>query len=160
MSIEKYLVLNKYLLSIFGVIGFRNLQEQLKIVKTGEDSDGRSHFVNVLCSLDNLKIDEDKLLIYDENIKSYVRKINFRREPVILKYFQYLAILFNEIVLDNLRNNKTDFLINLNKFLEEYKREQNIGIITSFTEDDLKKLAYWMATGSGKTLIMHINYYQ
>ncbi len=29
-----------------------------------------------------------------------------------------------------------------------------------FSESDLKKLAFWMATGSGKTLIMHINYRQ
>lgn len=29
-----------------------------------------------------------------------------------------------------------------------------------FTEVDLTKLAYWMATGSGKTLILHLNYYQ
>ncbi|MEM5875671.1 MAG: DEAD/DEAH box helicase family protein, partial [Candidatus Aenigmatarchaeota archaeon] len=35
-----------------------------------------------------------------------------------------------------------------------------ITLIDSFTENDLKKLAFWMATGSGKTLIMHINYYQ
>jgi len=29
-----------------------------------------------------------------------------------------------------------------------------------FTEPDLTKLAYWMATGSGKTLILHLNYHQ
>ena len=31
---------------------------------------------------------------------------------------------------------------------------------TLFTETDIEKLAFWMATGAGKTLIMHINYYQ
>ncbi|MDI6821680.1 MAG: DEAD/DEAH box helicase family protein [Actinomycetota bacterium] len=44
--------------------------------------------------------------------------------------------------------------------METYKQEQDIGIIDKFNEDDLKKLAFWMATGSGKTLITHINYYQ
>lgn len=29
-----------------------------------------------------------------------------------------------------------------------------------FSKHDLNKLAIWMATGSGKTLIMHLNYYQ
>ena len=29
-----------------------------------------------------------------------------------------------------------------------------------FEESDLKKLAFWMATGSGKTLLMHMNYRQ
>ena len=31
---------------------------------------------------------------------------------------------------------------------------------TNFTNADLEKLAFWMATGAGKTLIMHINYHQ
>jgi len=63
-------------------------------------------------------------------------------------------------VLDNLKNRKLEFLYNLNEFLEKYKKEQGLKIIDPFTEDDLKKLAYWMATGSGKTLIAHINYHQ
>ncbi len=161
MTIEKYLVLNKYLLSLFGVSEFRDLQEKLKDAPVGIDSDGRSHFVNVLrSSFENLKISEDTLLRYDENIQGYVRKINYKREPVSLKYFQYLAVLFSEIVLDNLKNRKVEFIVELNKFLETYKQKEDISIIEKFSEDDLKKLAFWMATGSGKTLIMHINYYQ
>ncbi|HQE25191.1 MAG TPA: DEAD/DEAH box helicase family protein, partial [Candidatus Atribacteria bacterium] len=161
MSIEKYLVLNKYLLSLFGVSDFRDLQEKLKDAPLGADSEGVSHFINVLrSSFENLKLQEDVLLRYDENIQSYVRKINYRREPVNLKYFQYLAVLFAEIVLDNLKHRKPEFLYDLNAFLESYQQGQGVEIIDAFTEDDLKKLAFWMATGSGKTLIMHINYYQ
>lgn len=48
MNIEKYLVLNKYLLSLFGVSDFRDLQEKLKDAPVGVDSDGRSYFINVL----------------------------------------------------------------------------------------------------------------
>lgn len=161
MNIEKYLVLNKYLLSLFGVSDFRDLQEKLKDAPVGVDSDGRSNFINVLrSSFENLKLQEDVLLRYDDNIQSYVRKINYRREPVNLKYFQYLAVLFAEIVLDNLKNRKPEFLYDLNEFLENYKQGRDVEIIDAFTEDDLRKLAFWMATGSGKTLIMHINYYQ
>jgi len=161
MNIEKYLVLNKYLLSLFGVSDFRDLQEKLKDAPVGVDSDGRSYFINVLrSSLEGLKIPEDTLLRYDENIQFYVRKINYKREPVSLKYFQYLAVLFVELVLDNLKNRRPEFLYELNEFLKNYKQEQDIEIIDSFTENDLKKLVLWMATGSGKTLIMHINYYQ
>ena len=163
MNIEKYLVLNKYLLSLFGVDDFKELQEKLRDVQTGVDSDGRTHFVNVLRALENLKRDklsEDDLLKYDLNIQEYVRKINFKRAPVSLKYFQYLAVLFTEIVLDNLKNRKLEFLYNLNEFLEKYKKEQGLKIMDPFTEDEFKKLAFWMATGSGKTLIAHINYYQ
>src|SRR5699024_11754389 len=42
----------------------------------------------------------------------------------------------------------------LNK--DKSKAEQ----IDYYTEEDLKKLAFWNATGSGKTLIMHINILQ
>jgi len=161
MNIEKYFVLNKYLLSLFGVSDFRDLQEKLKDAPVGVDSDGRSYFINVLrSSFENLKQPEDLLLRYDENIQFYVRKINYKREPVTLKYFQYLAVLFAEIVLDNLKNRRPEFLYELNEFLKNYQQEENIELIDEFTENDLKKLTFWMATGSGKTLITHINYYQ
>ncbi len=160
MGIEKYLVLNKYLLSLFGVKDIRDLLNKLKDKKEGIDSDGRSYFVNALIGSQNLNIPYDTLLKYDQNIQEYVRKINFRREQITLKYFQYLAVLFTEIVLDNLKNGKNEFLQKLNHFLENYKQKHGIKIIEKFTENDLKKLAFWMATGAGKTLIMHINYHQ
>lgn len=161
MKIEKYLVLNKYLLSLFGVTEFKELQEKLKDTQEGIDSDGRSYFLNVLISsFTNLKVNEGDLLKYDENIQDYVKKVNYRRNNISLKYFQYLAVLFTEIFLDFLKNKKQEFLYELNEFLEKYKKEEEIDLIEKFTEDDLKKLAFWMATGSGKTIIMHINYYQ
>jgi len=164
MVIERYLVLNKYLLSLFGASDFKEVQEKLKDAPVGVDSDGRSHFVNVLRSafedLQKDRLPEDSLLRYDENIQSYVRKINYKREPVSLKYFQYLAVLLAEIVLDNLKDRKVEFLYELNDFLKNYKQEQDVDLIDKFSEDDVKKLAFWMATGSGKTLITHINYHQ
>jgi superfamily II DNA or RNA helicase len=159
MNIEKYFVLFKYLLNLFGIDDFRDLQEKLRDVSEGVDTDGRSYFINVLKSLENIKISEEDLKRYDINIQSYVKKINYKREPISLKYFQYLAILFTEIVLDNLKNRKREFLNELNQFLEGYKKNNSIEV-SPFSEDDLRKLAFYMATGSGKTLIAHINYYQ
>jgi type I site-specific restriction-modification system R (restriction) subunit len=70
-----------------------------------------------------------------------------------------LAVLFTEIFLDRLKNQKWKFLAELNNFVNslEKKVRETVG---EFSEEDLKKLAFWMATGSGKTLIMHINYLQ
>lgn len=164
MNIEKYLVLTKYMLSLFGVNDFKDLQEKLKDAPITVDSDGRSYFVNTLrSSFEGLRNDilpEETLLRYDENIQSYVRKINYKREPVSLKYFQYLAVLFTEIVLDNLKNRKAEYIFDLNEFLHTYRQEKDIELINEFTEEDFNKIAFWMATGSGKTLITHINYYQ
>jgi len=125
MKIERYFVLNKYLLSLFGVDDFKDLQQKLKDAQEGVDSDGRTYFVNTLISaFSNRKISEENLLRYDENIQDYVRKINFKRGNVSLKYFQYLAVLFTEIVLDNLKNRKLEFVYELNVFLSRYKYEE------------------------------------
>ncbi|RKY89341.1 restriction endonuclease subunit R [candidate division KSB1 bacterium] len=160
MRLEKYLILNKYLLSLFGVNSISDLRDELKNKKEGFDNDGKSFFVDTLIGLENLRIDLNVLLQYDRAIKEYSEKLsNYRRENIVLKYFQYLAVLFSEIFLDRYFNKKQEFLGELNSFLVEYNKSERIDI-PHFEEKDLKKLAYWMATGSGKTLIMHINYWQ
>ena len=164
MKIGKYLVLNKYILSLFGADDFRVLQERLKDVREGFDAEGRSYFLNTLRAMEGIeggRLSEDTLFLYDHNIQVYLATINRKREPKItLRYFQYLSILVAEIFLDNLKNRKIEFLYELNEFLRAYRQKEDVGIINDFTEYDLKKLAFWMATGSGKTLIMHINYLQ
>jgi len=159
MRFEKQLVLNKYFQSLLGIDDFNELRNKLKDTEEGYDSQGRSYFVDVLIGLKPKW--EDLLLRYDEAIKEYVEKLRqSRRQPNFnLKYFQYLAVLFTEIFLDEYYNNRKRFLKELNEFLEQFNLE-NRTQITHFTEKDLKKLAFWMATGSGKTLIMHINYLQ
>ncbi len=160
MKLEKYLVLNKYLLSLFGASSISDLREELKNKKEGFDNDGKSYFVDALIGLENLKINQNELLQYDSAIKEYSQKLtNNRRENITLKYFQYLAVLFAEIYLDRYFNRKNMFLSELNSFLQEYNLQEGVDV-SPFVEKDLKKLAYWMATGSGKTLIMHINYWQ
>jgi len=163
MRLEKYLVLNKYLLSLFGVNSISDLRDELKTKKEGFDlpeAGGKSFFVDTLIGLENLRIDQNDLLQYDRAIKEYSEKLsNHRRENIVLKYFQYLAVLFAEIFLDRYFNRKQELLSDLNSFLEGYNQSEKTEI-TPFQEEDLKKLAYWMATGSGKTLIMHINYWQ
>ncbi|MFZ8863228.1 MAG: DEAD/DEAH box helicase family protein, partial [Thermocrinis sp.] len=170
MNIEKYLVLNKYFLRLFGEKDNRELLRYLKSVEEGE-RDGLTNFATYLINKRGVKLSEDdikdierynKNIIerYDRNIQEYLREINKgRQEKIRLKYFQYLAVLFTEIFLDRLKNRKWEFLGELNKFVNslEKKVRETVG---EFSEEDLKKIAFWMATGSGKTLIMHINYLQ
>ncbi len=159
LKFEKQLILNNYSLNLFGFNEFNELREKLKDAREGYDSTGRSFFVDVLIGLKPEW--EDLLLKYDEAIREYVEKLRQNRnQPNFnLKYFQYLALLFTEIFLDRYYNNKEMFLNELNQFLEEFNTKNGTKI-NPFTEEDLKKLAFWMATGSGKTLIMHINYWQ
>ncbi|HEY5505712.1 MAG TPA: DEAD/DEAH box helicase family protein, partial [Sedimentisphaerales bacterium] len=53
-------------------------------------------------------------------------------------------------------------LADLNTFVNERNAAKAQGETPdeAFADGDLTKLAYWMATGSGKTLIMHLNYHQ
>ncbi|HDN83791.1 MAG TPA: DEAD/DEAH box helicase, partial [Candidatus Altiarchaeales archaeon] len=159
MTLEKYLVLNRYFLNLFGFNEFDELREKLKDSQEGYDSTGRSYFIDVLISLKPEW--EAELLRYDEAIREYVEKLRQnRKQPNFnLKYFQYLAVLFTEIFLDKYYNDKDGFIAELNEFLKEFNNE-NKTENSLFTEEDLKKVAFWMATGSGKTLIMHINYWQ
>ena len=97
---------------------------------------------------------EDLLLRYDEAIREYVEKLRQnRRQPNFnLKYSQYLAVLFTEIFLERYYNDKERFIGELNEFMEKFNNKKME--ISPFTEMNLKILAFWMATGSGKTLIM------
>jgi len=160
MKIEKYLILNKYFLYLLGTDDFKFLQQKLKDAPEKTDIDGKTYFVNVLCSLDGLKISEVDLLRYDTNIQRYVKNISYGRGTISLKYFQYLAVLFTEIFFDYYKNRKQELIYELNQFLKNYDDEDIRDLIDEFKEEDLKKIAFWMATGSGKTLIAHINYYQ
>ncbi|QEN03364.1 hypothetical protein EW093_01130 [Thiospirochaeta perfilievii] len=87
------------------------------------------------------------------------------------KYFQYLSLLFVEIYLDQYFNEKDELLKNLNSELDTIndkitthnkgkKAKDKVNLITKYSEKDLNKIALYNATGSGKTLLMHINLMQ
>jgi hypothetical protein len=161
MNIEKYLVLNKYFLGLFGEKDNRGLLKYLKSVEEGE-RDGLTNFAINLMTKEGVRLPKDEIKRYDQNIQEYLRRINQSRpERIRLKYFQYLAVLFTEIFLDRLKNQKWEFLEDLKRFVNSNSLEKEVKrTVGEFSEEDLKKLAFWMATGSGKTLIMHINYLQ
>ena len=156
--LEKNLVLNRFLLNQLGFSDYNQLLKLLVDVKEGYDEEGKSYFSNILKSQIKIKIPNDKLDSYDFNIKNHLKHINQKRDTHIqLKYFQYLAILFTEIYLDQLFNNPIKFNKDLNEFILEIFKD-NYEFL--FGSDDLNKLAFWMATGSGKTIILHINHLQ
>lgn len=112
-----------------------------------------------------MKIPKDRLRVYDANIYEYVRRISSARgENFTLTYFQYFAILSVEIYLDRYFGNRNEFLKDLNSFsdaiLPEWKISPKELERWKFTASDLGKVAVYSATGSGKTLIQHINYLQ
>ena len=163
-KLEHRLILLAWLNSLFGYESNKDLLEDCKDVDEGYASDGYSHlYHHLLARGSKVKIPEEDLARYDENIRHHLERINRHRpEPIRLRYFQHLAALYTEVVLDRLFNHKAQLLADLNAFVAECNARRLPGEPKDdpFTEDDLTKLAYWMATGSGKTLILHLNYYQ
>ena len=105
----------------------------------------------------------EALNVYDSNIKRHLAAINSTRaEPIVLRYFQYLALLYTELYLDWKTNKPAELLRQLNAFVAKRNAQRAPGDAqdTKYEAADLEKIAFWMATGAGKTLIMHINYHQ
>ena len=143
----------------------RELLADLGQVDEGFDADGRSHALARLASRSSQfsGIGTADLEGYDENIRTALSAMNAgRAEPITLRYFQYLAALYAEMYLDHRSNRAAAFLESLNSLV----RERNLGrgpsepVFHEFAATDLDKLALWMATGSGKTLLLHLNYRQ
>jgi len=158
--LQERLILNRFLCRLFGVDDFKGLRELLRNIQQGYAEDGHSYFYHTLQGLQGLQIPPDQLADYDLRIKGYVQLLNrFRTPPIQLLYFQYLAVLFAEVYLDLLFNDRGAFLADLNTFAHRENAQLPLGAVYRpvFTDADLSKIAFWMATGSGKTLIMHIN---
>jgi hypothetical protein len=164
VKLEQRLVLLAWLNGHFGYENNRDLLADMKDAGEGFDASGRSYVYHRLEARgDKVKIPLADLARYDDNVREHLRAMNARRpEPITLRYFQHLAVLYTEIFLDWYFRRRSEMLRSLNGFVEKRNAGKPAGELNEakFSESDLKKLAFWMATGSGKTLIMHINYRQ
>ena len=168
------LVLNQWLLSRFNVKSFEDLADPLRNeALEGLDENNVHHFHHDLTArFSNLNQLPIELLIeYDQNIVRHTLRLNERRntrgeEHIVWKYFQYLALLFTEIYLDNYFRDPKALLAALNEQIATYNVDKpEADRIASFDANaeawpQLNKLAFLMATGSGKTLVMHANILQ
>ena len=165
------LVLNQWLLSLFNVKNFEQLAEHLRSEELeGLDENNVHYFHHALTAqLFNLTdLSTDLLLEYDQNIVKHTQQLNERRitrgdEPIVWKYFQYLTLLFTEIYLDRYFRDPKALLADLNGQVAicnaDKPEPDQIAALDESAEawPQLNKLAFWMATGSGKTLLMHAN---
>ena len=141
-----------------------DLLREIKPINEGFREDGRSHICTHLESrsehMQGLTIQD--LHRYDDNIRKHLAAMNDGRpEPITLRYFQYLAALYSDIYLDWYFNQPGGLLSSLNASVSQHNSncapDQRWN---QFTTEDLTKLAFWMATGGGKTLLLHLHYRQ
>ena len=165
-KLSNSLVLNRYILSLFRVTSLEALSEHLKDpVLEGWDENNVSYFYRELLSrlFATSELTEEMLLAYDENIYRHTKAISEKREAQVKwKYFQHLSLLFTEIYLDKYFSDRKKLLTDINTYLQlTFNADpKTYHGMTDFTESDLNKVAFWSATGSGKTLLMHVNVLQ
>ena len=95
-KLSSSLVLNKYILFLFGVTDLEALSKDLKDSSLeGYDENNVSHLHHALVAklYHNDHLTKELLLQYDQNIFSHTQNISDKRhEPIRWKYFQYMAL--------------------------------------------------------------------
>ena len=163
-NLERRLTLLAWLQSRLGYSDTVELLSDFKQLNEGFDDSGRSYAcAHLKARTERMQeITDTDLECYDNNIRKHLATMNAgRSQPITLRYFQYIAALCAEIFLDRRSKSKTVLLASLNDFVAELNsRRAPSDSVERFDKSDLNKLAFWMATGSGKTLLMHLNYRQ
>ena len=182
LPFSQKLVLNQWLISLFGIDPLashqhngRSVRPMHALTKTlgdcreGLDADNLHFFYKQLQVgwLPEAKLHPDVLRQYEQNIVAHTQWLNEGRErPIEWKYYQWLSLLFAEIYLDHYFNRREVLLALLNAYVARFNAHwaaqpvpQATGI-APYTPDELNKLCLQNATGSGKTLLMHVNYRQ
>ena len=158
MSLERSLVLNRFFHHQLGVDRFDPLSKTLEACQEGSSADGQSHFYHTLSTRAGLKVGADKLAEYDRRIVAYEADLARNRRADVFRsfrYFQYLAVLYTEMILDRLTAaDPKALLADLNRFKKD---SSDFSVLPDFQLGDLRRAAFFMATGSGKTLLMHVN---
>ena len=151
---------------LFGLFGVKNLQEL-----TGDGhwdeyegftEEGQTVFLPFVSNrkANHPSLSRDVLAEFDSNIVRHWREITERRQEngkwPLPKYFQYLALLFTEIYLDRYFSDAERLRLDLNRKVADFNTRTH-DQLPEYELNDLRKLAFWSATGSGKTLLMHVN---
>ncbi|WP_419603711.1 DEAD/DEAH box helicase family protein [Thiolapillus sp.] len=166
---EDKLILSHWMLAQFGAETLEAMGNTLSADHLiGFDEENSSKFVYELMTWmpeESREVKDDQLRQYDDNIVRHWRRITERRNhsgnTLYPLYFQYLSLLFTEHYLERYFSDRAALCADLNRFRESFnERLPEREHITPFEEGDLNKLAIWIATGGGKTLIMHVNILQ
>jgi len=179
-------VLFQWALSKFGVDDLKQFRERFQMGPDNaggmHETTGLHNFFEAIAGAlrtvtDGNVVPVDRLQSYEQNILEHTQAINTARQhagqPLIVwKYYQYLALLFTEMFLDRYFDDPADLRDEINETTARHN--DRIGgasepdAVAPFpiepTGDDdadprrqLARLAFWCATGSGKTLLMHVH---
>lgn len=176
-------VLFQWALSKLGVADLKNFKHRFQM---GPDSaegiderTGLHRFFESIAGVlptvaDGNVVPVDRLRVYEQNILEHTQTINAARQRhnqprIDWKYHQYLALLFTEMFLDRYFGDAGALRDEVNARIAAHNEEaaepdRVAPFPTEAAGDDdadprrqLARLAFWCATGSGKTLLMHVH---
>lgn len=168
-------VVFQWALSKLGVDSLKTFRERFQLSPDSpegiDEQEGNHRFyeaiANALPTVAAM-IPNDRLKAYEHNLLEHTQAINAARfhhgQPKIdWKYHQYLALLFTEIFLDEYFTDPDVLRDEINERIAAHNAEAlDVDKVEPFPEDQdareqLARLAFWCATGSGKTLLMHVH---
>jgi hypothetical protein len=162
-QLQHRLALASWVGTELGLSDMDALRSALRGQRDDWGTDPHTRFFRVIEGLESLRVAVDQLASYDDRIQEYAARLNTSRvTPIRLKYFQYAGLLFTELYLDRLFRDRNLLLADVNRHIEAHNSvsQRLEDEWPLFSPNDLKKAAFWMATGSGKSLVMHVNLWQ
>ena len=170
-------VLFQWALGKLGVTSLAQFRERFNITPSSpdgiDDRTGLHRFHEAIASAlptvhtgDVLRV--ERLVEYEQNILEHTQAINTARDShqqpqIKWKYHQYLALLLTELYLDRYFDDPEALRAEVNEQIAAHnERMHEVDHVRPFDEDgdaraQLARLGYWCATGSGKTLLMHVH---
>jgi len=161
VSLDAHLVLARFFLSKLRVRSINDLKNWQALEDT-QATGTQTVFFNTALGMATEDLRE-RLPVYDANLRDYESRLASRRKEFAgFKYFQYIALLASEYHLDRLTSDPEKYVDDLNKYYadEFKKRRAKAPHRAQFTLPDLRRLAFYLATGAGKTLLLHVHYWQ
>jgi hypothetical protein len=159
VNLEHYLVLNRWLFRRLGADTIEDLKSDL--LNPEPSAAGESPYLRSLLEREQVLVPEDRLRAYDARVQEYESRLVEHRGSFSWKYFQYLALLQCEILLDALTEDPAALRRSLNDHLADLRdSNSHLADVPDFEGPDLRRLAFFMATGSGKTLLLHAHLWQ
>ena len=172
---HRQMVLFQWALSMLGVESLKDFRDRFQLSPDSEEGlderTGMHRFFEAIAGAlptvaDGNVIPLDRLQSYEQNILEHTQAINAARlhhgQPKIdWKYHQYLALLLTELFLDRYFSNPEALREQLNEQIARHNAQarevDRVGLFAtrSNAREQLARLAFWCATGSGKTLLMH-----
>jgi hypothetical protein len=152
-SFTRDLALADWLTALVGG-NYDRLLDTLAGCAPGAGASGYSHFAQAVASRNGCAI-APEVLAADGRIAAHVARIARARPGFTLTYFQWLACLYTDLYLARLKGDRAGLLA----ALETHRRERFLQL-PPYADTELDRIACFMATGAGKTLVLHLNLLQ